>query len=1125
MTAPKVDRSAFALCALLAFLILAASSWAAQIKTEVVSPLTITTRVRGVPEVWRDEAASSQILVTVAPTVTAAQFQAMLDRQGGTLLKAMPEIRMYLVSLPGALSVVNGVARWAAEPGITLACPNRLKRLFRTPNDPLYPQQWQWPRIAATTCWDIQTGNATTVVAVIDTGYQFSHEDLSGKQWVNAGEIPGNGIDDDRNGYIDDVNGWNFVDGNNDPQPHPTDANLQSIASHGLHCSGLVGAVTDNNTGVAGQDWNCKIMPCKVFHEDGSGAFDDVLIPAMDYAVANGANVLSMSLGGFGYDPAFEAPMANARARGAVVCCSAGNSYWEFMDDPGTWFSPVCTDGPNPTVTNWVLGVAATDSGDRKADFSNYDGSSTKTFVDVSSPGVDVLSCVIFDPAHGFDTKYEAWSGTSMACPIVSGLVALLHAQYPAYDPLGLIAQVKGTTDNIDAINPAYAGKLGTGRINDAKALGYDFPPGPPKSVVAADTPNDEGGSITVTWSKSVDDGRGAKDVVRYIVYRADNKVVGGVDTPDNGTWAQKASVLVGNPLFFIDAPVVDGVKYWYKVSALDASNEVFSKNAGPVSARDDLPPPAPSMVFAADTQADDGGSISISWPGYDPPADFAGFRIYRATKSFTKPSDATLVKDLPGDSSISFYQDTPVANGIEFWYAVTAYDDAGNEAKTVTAVGPVVAEPNFMLDLPQGISMIAIGANVRATNMADLLSIAPADLKLLRWDPVLGAYHSFQTNPADPFLTPAPGRGYWIALDTPLLLDLGGIPVTTDPFPIPLSTGWNQIGNPFLHSIVWQNLHVSSGGTSYSLAQSNTLGITRDYAWTYDSFTGSYRLVSSVVDFGDKTIAQGAGFWFLAFQNCSLTVPALAPVSTDTPKPVALDVAWKIKLTARCGQSADYDNFLGVSSAAASLNTIVSPPRPSGGPELYFVNQGVDGLAAASFVGPADTARWQARVQVAGLGGQDVEIAWPDLSSLPANLRPMLTDKATGKRVYMRTAAAYHFTPSAGEAERAFEITLAQSSVLAVSALAARPSGQGVDLVFTLSAPATVSGQVLNLSGRVVQELPAAAMDAGPCHVQWTGLGRSGARAPAGQYLVRLTARTPDGQEVSGLAQARLGR
>jgi hypothetical protein len=635
--------------------------------------------------------------------------------------------------------------------------------------------------------WDIETGSATTVVAVIDSGIWLPHPDLQSKIWTNAGEIPGNGIDDDGNGYVDDVHGYDFAYGDGDPQPHPTSI-AQEDVSHGTHVSGCIGAATNNGTGVAGQDWACKLMAVKVFDDYANGQADSVIIQGFQYAIDNGANVVNMSLGGPGYDPAWDAPMAEARGRGIVVVCAAGNDDWQFLDSQYSWYSPVCNDGPD----NYVLGVAATDSNDVKADFSNYDGSTGRTFVDVSAPGVTIMSTVIYDPADGFTEAYQdhlymvvpiygdpndgyrwPWSGTSMACPMAAGLAALVHAQHPGFDALTIINQIKATCDNIDSINPIYAGKLGAGRINDAVALGYDAPPGPPRSVMAGDTPNDNGGSITVSWSKSVDDGKGAKDVVKYTVYRADNMTVNGIDKPDDTTWASKATVLVGNPLYYLDTPVTDGVKYWYKVSCSDASNEVFSKAVGPASARDDLAPPAPSLVYAADTQNDNGGSITISWPGYTPTPDFAGFRIYRATKSFTKPSDATKIVDIAGDPDFYSYSDTTTVDGTKYYYAITAYDTSGNETKTVTAVGPVASYPNFSLTLSPGISMIAIGAYPPQTDMATLLGIAPANLKLLRWDPTTSAYHSYQSNPSDPFLTAAPGRGYWIAVTSATTINL----------------------------------------------------------------------------------------------------------------------------------------------------------------------------------------------------------------------------------------------------------------------------------------------------------------------------------------------------------------
>ncbi|MCX7599318.1 MAG: S8 family serine peptidase, partial [Armatimonadetes bacterium] len=390
------------------------------LRTEVYSPRLIRVGPPGASQVVADLCVSGQCLVTLDPVVTAAQFQEALARRGGRILAAFPRLRTFLVSLPEGTSVRQGVAQWSAEPGVAAAGPNSFRYRAAPPNDPLYGQQYQWPRIAAPDAWDIQRGSPQTVVAIIDSGIQLNHEDLQAKIWRNAGEVAGNGVDDDRNGFIDDTVGWDFLDNDNDPAPHPTSGQVE--ATHGTHVAGLVGAATNNGVGVAGHDWACRLMVIRSLSEAGVGT-DVAILGGIDYALAMGAQVINLSLGG-PYSSVYDVPMQNARSRGCVVVAAAGNENSMFTDDPSSWVTPVCNDGPNPTVDNLVLGVAATDANDRKAWFSNYDGSSTKTFVDVSAPGDQVLSCLIFDPANGFNTAYGEMSGTSMACPIVAGLCA-----------------------------------------------------------------------------------------------------------------------------------------------------------------------------------------------------------------------------------------------------------------------------------------------------------------------------------------------------------------------------------------------------------------------------------------------------------------------------------------------------------------------------------------------------------------------------------------------------------------------------------------------------------------------------------------------------------------------------
>jgi len=1094
------------------------AAWAAPVKNvEVFSPRTFTARVNGQIRTMRDLCVSGQCLIQLAPTVTPDRFNAMLKRQRGQVLRAFGHYNMFLVSLPKGLRVRAGVERWQQEPGVIMAEPNRTFWMALEPNDPLYPRQYHWPRVNAPEGWDMTTGSQEIVVAVIDSGMDMDHEDLASRVWINADEIPGNGTDDDGNGYPDDVNGWDFIEDDGDPTPHPTDPVGQFGANHGSHVAGLIGAATNNATGVAGHDWECRLMTLRVFDEDGGGCTTDVVIAAIDYAVDNGAHVINMSIASL-YTRALDAPLQRARQNGVVVVAAAGNESHEFTDDPTTWESPVCNDGSNPAEDNWVLGVAATDENDVKADFSNYDGSSTKTFVDVCAPGVNILSCYIYDPANGFDQPYGPMDGTSMACPIVAGLVALVRASEAGLSPLEVINKIKDTCDNIDELNPPYAGELGAGRINTAEAIGMDLPPGPPRAVIAADTPNDEGGSITVTWSKSVDDGRGKNDVTHYVVYRCGNtKDENGMDVPDEN-WTVMATVPAGELTMFVDAPVPDHVPYWYKVTACDAKNEVAAPPAGPAEARDDLAPPAVEGLVAADTQADDGGSISLSWRRYAPPDDFQGFRVYRAQHAFSRPSDAQMIADLPGDASITFYQDTAVEDGVEYWYAVTAYDDENNEVTQVESCGPVVSSPNLMLSLPAGVSMIAIGAETEETDMAKLLGLDAETLKLARWDPVVEAYRTYQANPNDPFLQQAPGRGFWLRLDEPLMLNIAGQPIETETFTISLAAGWNQLGNPFASDLRWQGVKVAARGTEFTLAQSNMAGITADYAWTWDPYSRSYRLVTEYEGFGDKTVGEARGFWFLAYESCQLILPSGVQAAA-AKRPKSVNVQWKLRLVARCHGMVDSDNYLGVSPQAGRLNGIVSPPAPMQTVDLYFLNEGVAGRAAASFVKPGKRARWSICVACAAAGGATVELLWPDLSDLPKDVRPVLIDKTSGRRVYMRTVPGYRFRPGKSEAERRFEIVLAGQQALAVQALAARPAGAGAEICFTLSAPASVSVEIINIAGHSIRQVVGRRqMQAGPCRVVWNGCGDSGSPAPPGRYIVKVTARADNGQQVTAV-------
>lgn len=332
------------------------------------------------------------------------------------------------------------------------------------PNDPFYNNLWFIDNTYTNLAWNFVQGSDEVIVAITDTGTKWNHEDLADNIWINEAELPGitidwvnglviggDGLDNDGNGKIDDVIGWDFVDNNNNPQQNfPGN-------QHGTHVAGCAGAVGDNNIGVTGTAMNVSLLICKggATNHNSSGvqyAYDQVI-----YSADSGAHFINCSWISYGYSGAYPNQIVNyATAQGSLVIAGAGNQNTQHTAAYGG-FPSDCTNS---------VSVAATDQDDIKASFSDFG-----TPIDISAPGVSIYSTYYNNSGND---SYQWAQGTSMSSPIVAGIAALVKTANPGLGPLEIKDRLIYTADCIDNLNPSHAGLLGGGRVNAFRAALYD---------------------------------------------------------------------------------------------------------------------------------------------------------------------------------------------------------------------------------------------------------------------------------------------------------------------------------------------------------------------------------------------------------------------------------------------------------------------------------------------------------------------------------------------------------------------------------------------------------------------------------------------------------------------------
>lgn len=383
--------------------------------------------------VWQSRLVPGLVVLGDASVSAAAQGAAPSEE----VVRAQLLNRMNALALSGMFKYV--------EPDYTV-------HLNLTPNDQSFVDGTLWGLqnlgqkggvpgvdIDAVRAWDLTTGSTNVIVAVIDTGIRYTHNDLTSQMWINPGEIPGNGIDDDGNGYVDDIYGINAITDTGDPM---------DLGDHGTHVSGTIGASANDEYRLVGVAWNVRLMGCRFLGSNGGSTSDG--IKCIDYAVTMGARILNNSWGGGGYSQALYDIIAVAGQRGVLFVAAAGN------DGLNNDLIPAY---PASYPLDNIVSVAAIDRYNLLADFSNYG----QTSVDLGAPGVAIYSSVSTS-----DSAYQLMNGTSMATPHVSGVAALILSIYPAADLNEMVGRLFAGVVPVPGLN----GRTTTGgRVNAYNSL------------------------------------------------------------------------------------------------------------------------------------------------------------------------------------------------------------------------------------------------------------------------------------------------------------------------------------------------------------------------------------------------------------------------------------------------------------------------------------------------------------------------------------------------------------------------------------------------------------------------------------------------------------------------------
>ncbi len=646
-----------------------------------------------------------ELLVKYRPAARAVASEYFRTRWGVSTLRTFKAIGVQHVKLPKGLTVEEALEIYQDDPDVEYAEPNYYRYIAAAPNDTYFDQLWGLHNTGqdvngtsgtadadmdAPEAWDITTGSSDVVIAVIDSGVDYNHPDLSANIWTNPGEIAGNGIDDDGNGYVDDVRGWDFVDDDNDP----IDSN-----DHGTHVAGTIAAVGDDSTGVTGVSWAAKIMVLRFLDAFGSGTTANA-ISAIEYANAKGAHVINNSMGGAGFS---QAEKDAIDASSALVVCAAGN---EDADNDSTPSYPA-----SYTSTN-IIAVAATDQDDDLASFSNYGATS----VDVAAPGTNIYSCepdrqtVWSDNFDDNDISDWPTDGTNNTWATTSSLSS--SGSYSLTDsPAG---DYQDDTDSWarapDLDLTSHSGTKLEFKLNGSSELNYDFLYVQSSSDLSSWTDHYViSGDYSDDWyTGTLDLGAYDGESTVYIRFR----FTSDFSNTDDGWYIDDVTVTAASSSydgtqyqFFqgtsMATPLVSGLAALIKAQTPSLTNTEIKAaientvdiipslsgkvvTGGRVNAHNALVPPAPSSLSASTTSLT---QIDLSWT--DNSSNELGFKIERKTGS-----EGTYSEIDTAAADATSYSDTGLSEATTYYYRVRAYNLAGNssysdEANATTLIAP----------------------------------------------------------------------------------------------------------------------------------------------------------------------------------------------------------------------------------------------------------------------------------------------------------------------------------------------------------------------------------------------------------------------------------------------------